>query len=211
MKTLLIALVLSACARVSHGLNIVVAGGTGEMARALLPKLSPTQSSQNDKVTVLCRNAFLAAAPNRVTGEFGYLGQSFLTKHKHVQLRDWDGGDLTDIVGQDWMGWQDDTLAKADVVINLVGGYTHQRNMAAERIVRESFRVNPDALQITVSPTEEDIGAVSPGLVGVKSKRIQECEDMVRNNLLNFACLRVEAYRLDAACDAIISEIGRAR
>jgi len=44
------------------------------------------------------------------------------------------------------MGWQEDALTNANAVVNLVGGYTNQREMAAERIVRESLRVNPSAL-----------------------------------------------------------------
>ncbi len=65
-------------------------------------------------------------------------------------------GDLLDIVGQDWVGWQDDTLANANCVVNLCGGFTQQREMATERIVRELLRCNPTALQITVAPLDEE-------------------------------------------------------
>ena len=47
-----------------------------------------------------------------------------LEKNRHVKLRDYDGGDLLEIVGQDFIGWQEDSLPKADVLIHLVGGYT---------------------------------------------------------------------------------------
>jgi hypothetical protein len=67
----------------SAALNIVLAGGTGEVARALVPRLVDHQ------VSLLARNAFLAAAPNRVTGEFGWVGASFLERHPHATLRDW--------------------------------------------------------------------------------------------------------------------------
>ena len=80
-----------------------------------------------------------------------------------MKLRDWDGGDLLDIVGKDWVGWQEDALEPADVVVHLVGGFTEQRTKAAERLVRESFRVNPNALHITVNPVEEDIPRLTPG------------------------------------------------
>ena len=124
-----------------------------------------------------------------MSGDFGWVGESFLKRNPHVKLRDWDGGDLLDIVGQDWVGWQDDTLAKADVVINLCGGFTEQRVMATERIVRESFRVNKNALQVVVSPTEEDLPAVSPGAVTMKKQRIETCEEMVTTNCPNHTSL----------------------
>ena len=136
----------------ANGFHIILAGGTGQVGRILSSKLV----SDGHEDTVLCRNAFLAAAPSRVSSEFGWLGKSFLKKHPGIKLRDWDGGDLLDIVGQDWVGWQDDTLVKADCVVNLCGGFTQQREMATERIVRESLRCNPTALQITVSPLDEE-------------------------------------------------------
>ncbi|KAL3931481.1 MAG: hypothetical protein SGBAC_011286 [Bacillariaceae sp.] len=149
----------------AHGLNVVIAGGTGQVGKAVLPLLS------NHDVSVLTRNSFLASAPNRVTGEFGYLGKTFLEKNPHVSLRDWDGGDLLDIVGQDWVGWSDDVLKKADVIVHMVGGYTEQRTKAAERIVQESFRLKSQALHITVNPTEEDIPLLTPGMVTLKLRK----------------------------------------
>lgn len=182
-------------------LNVVIAGGTGTLGRALIPKLS------DHDVTILTRNAFLAATPSRVTKDFGHLGASFLNKHPFVRLRDWDGGDLTDIVGQDWVGWQDDALKSADVLVYLVGGYTQQRTMATERLVRESLRVNPGVLHVTVNPVEEDIPILSPGMFTTKSKRINDCEDMVKKNCWNHECLRLEVYKMDATLDAICGAI----
>lgn len=95
----------------------------------------------------------------------------------------------------------------ADVVVNLVGGYTQQRKMATDRLVRESLTYNPDALQIGISPVEDDIGVLSPGLVGVKTKRIQECEDIVRDNCSHFKTLRLRAYRDEEACQEICDAI----
>jgi nucleoside-diphosphate-sugar epimerase len=182
-------------------LNIVIAGGTGRLGRALIPKLS------DHDVTVLTRNAFLAATPSRVSSDFGHLGLSFLTKHPFVKLRDWDGGDLTDIVGQDWVGWQDDVLKSADVLVYLVGGYTQQRNMATERLVRESIRINRDLLHVTVNPVEQDIPILSPGMVTVKTNRIKECEDMVKMNCFNSKCLRLEVYKMEETIDRICAAI----
>ncbi|KAG7361551.1 hypothetical protein IV203_036652 [Nitzschia inconspicua] len=185
----------------ASALNIVIPGGTGRLGRILLPKL------QDHDVTVLTRNAFLAAAPSRVTEVFGFLGRLFLAKNPHVRLRDWDGGDLLDIVGQDFLGWQEDALEKADVVVHLVGGYTNQREMATERLVRESLRVNPQVLHVTVNLKEEDIPQVTPGMVTVKAKRILDCENMVRDNCINAVCLRLEANREEEACAQICKAI----
>ena len=77
----------------SAAFNIILAGGTGELGRAL----SSSLVRDGHDVTILCRNAFLAAAPARVTTEFGWLGKSFLEKHPSIKLRDWDGGDLLDM------------------------------------------------------------------------------------------------------------------
>jgi hypothetical protein len=193
--------ILSVTTEPTWALNIVVPGGTGKLGKILLPKLPEHQ------VTVLTRNGFLAAAPSRVTEAFGYLGVSFLRKHPHVKLRDWDGGDLLDIVGDDFLGWQEDALAKADVVVHLVGGYTQQREMATERLVRESLRVNPKALQITVNLKEEDIPLVTPGMVTAKTQRIQYCENMVKDNCMNSKCLRLEANLDEQACEEICNAI----
>jgi hypothetical protein len=178
-------------------LNIVVPGGTGPIGSNLASRLT------SHSVTILCRNSFLAAAPNRVTEQFGWVGQAYLQKNPHVSVRDWDGGDLLDIVGQDWLGWQEDTLAKADVVVHLVGGFTEQRVMACERLVRESNRVNKNALHITVSPLDDEIGVLSPSAVEKKKERILVCENMVSTNCFNSLCLRIETYRQDQGCSRI--------
>ena len=186
---------------VVDGLQIAIAGGTGKLGRMLLPKLS------DHDVTVLTRNSFLASAPNKVTEAFGYLGESFLRKHPHVALRDWDGGDLLEIVGQDFIGWQDDALKKADVVVHLCGGYTEQREMVTERLVRESLRINKGAVHVAVNPIEEEIPKISPGMMTMKTKRIQKCEKMVRDNINNSRCLRLEAFKDEQACQQIFETI----
>jgi len=184
-------------------LNIVLAGGTGKVGRKLSSSLSPSEHS----ITILARNAFLASAPSRVSSDFGWLGKAFLDAHPHVSLRDWDGGDLLDIVGCDWMGWQEDTIPKADVIVNLVGGYTEQRVMATERLVRASLEYNTDVFQICVSPTEEDMKLYSPGALSDKLRRVKLCEDMVEQNCINHACLRVEMNDSDNICTKIIESI----
>ena len=202
MKLLHILLLLSAPAVTAF--HIVLAGGTGELGRAL----SSSLVNDGHDVTILCRNAFLASAPARVTTEFGWVGKSFLEKHPGIKLRDWDGGDLLDIVGQDWIGWQEDTLAKADAVVNLVGGFTQQREMATERIIRESYRVNPNVLQITVGPLDEELDMFQPVVAKpLKMGRLQKCEEMIEMNCPNFECMRLEANRIEQGCDAIKSII----
>eukprot|EP00980_Cylindrotheca_fusiformis_P001523 scaffold346_cov116-Cylindrotheca_fusiformis.AAC.37 len=202
MKTFWRLLSLATVLRFANCLNVVIAGGTGKIGKAVIPMLS------DHDVTVLTRNSFLASAPNRVTETFGYLGSSFLAKNPHVKLRDWDGGDLLDIVGQDWVGWQEDALQKADVVVHMVGGYTEQRTMATERLVRESYRINRKALHVTVNPVEDDIPLLTPGMVTLKNKRIKDCEEMVRNNCTNSACLRLEVYKIDELCHKVCQAIG---
>ena len=71
-------------------------------------------------------------------------------------------------VGKDWIGWSEDVLTNADVIVHMVGGYTEQRTMAAERLVQESLRLKSQALHITVNPVEEDIPLLTPGMVTLK-------------------------------------------
>ena len=198
---LLFALVLGSLVAAADGLQIAVAGGTGKIGRLLLPKLI------DHDVTVLTRNSFLASAPSRVTEVFGYLGEGFLRRNPHVALRDWDGGDMLDIVGNDFVGWQDDALKKADVVVHMVGGFTQQREMATERLVRESLRLNRKATHITVNPREDDIGKFTPGMLTLKTERIAKCESMVRDNCFSSQCLRIEAFRPETASQEIFEAI----
>lgn len=192
---------LSGCilAPVAQALNVVLAGGTGAVGRALAPYL------KDHSVTILARNAFLAAAPNRVTEQFGYFGAKLLEQNPHVKLRDWDGGDLLDIVGQDWIGWQEDCLKHADVIVHLTGGFTEQRVMACERLIRESYSFNRlRALHVTVNPVDDDVALISPLCsMALKTKRIEQCESMVKANCRNHQCLRVEANRIPAVCERI--------
>ena len=183
-------------------LNILLPGGTGPVGK-ILASMVPLHD-----VTILARNAFLAATPSRVFEDYGWVGAGFLKKHRHVKLRDWDGGDLLDIVGKDWLGWQDDALKKADCVVHLTGGgFTQQRVMACERVVRESVSANSEAFHITINPTDDLLSIISPGLPSTKQMRIQTCEEMVRRNCRNHACLRVDDKRVEVVCSAILAEI----
>lgn len=197
---LLLMLLLLTITTTTHALNIVIPGGTGKVGRRLI---SSNYLTREHKITILCRNAFLAAAPNRVSGDFGWLGQGMLDRHPHVRLRDWDGGDLLDIVGCDWMGWPEDSLKGADVVINLVGGYTEQRVQATERILRESIKLTPRALHVIVSPEESDLRQYSRGAIKAKLDRIQRCEDMVQQNTVAPVCIRAEMNNVDGICEKI--------
>lgn len=198
----LVALLLL-CGTVADALNLLLPGGTGPVGKLLASKLP-----QHD-VTILARNAFLAATPSRVSEDYGWVGAGFLKMNRHVKLRDWDGGDLLDIVGMDWMGWQDDALKTADCVVHLTGGgFTQQRVMACERLVRESLSANSDALHITVNPTEELLAMISPGMPSIKRQRIQTCEDMVKQNCRNHVCLRLDERKVDDVCETILAAIG---
>jgi hypothetical protein len=200
-------LILSCCCFLlvhrTLALNVVLAGGTGPIGAGVASKLDKQQHS----VTILTRNAFLAATPNRVTEQYGWVGESFMRAHPYVKLRDWDGGDLLDIVGSDWLGWQQDVLVDADVVVHLVGEYTDVRTMACERLVRESLTFNRKAHHITVNPTDEALQVLSRGAMTAKKSRIDLCEAMVRQNCQSSSCLRIEAKRLEQSCNTIVSEI----
>ena len=190
-------------------LHVVLAGGTGPLGRAVAHAMTTLSSQKDDDVhvTILTRNAFLAATPTRVSRDFGWVGKQFVETHPSVSLRDWDGGDLLDIVGKDWVGWQEDTLPHADVVVHLVGGFTEQRVMACQRLVQECVTLCPDAFHLTVSPKLEDLSSFSPGVTKLKASRIEECEKLVQYNCRNFKCLRIEAFRLQKACDDIVGEV----
>jgi hypothetical protein len=211
----LLLLLLSSLVRPAIGLNIVVAGGTGSLGRMLIPQMVDTAASMSaatpTKVTILTRNSFLASTPTRVSEDYGHLGKAFVEKFqkkKNLTLRDWDGGDLLDIVGRDWMGWQRDVLPKADVILHLTGGgFTEQRVMACERLVRESLKHNKSAHHITVNPSAELLAALSPGLKSVKTGRIERCEAMVRENCQHYTCLRIGQRDLDVACQTILDTL----
>jgi hypothetical protein len=195
-------LLLSLLVSGARSLNVLIAGGTGPVGQTLAARLKA------HNVCILCRNSFLASAPIRASGQFGWVGAKFLESNPHVRLRDWDGGDLLDIVGQDWIGWQDDSLKDANVVVHLVGGYTEQRIMACERIVRESLRLNSYALQLTVNPTDKDLPFFpAAAQLSLKKKRVEACEAMVTANCPEHVCLRIDAYNIDKACDEILSII----
>lgn len=112
---------------------------------------------------------------------------------------------MLDIVGQDWIGWQEDCLANADVIVHLTGGFTEQRVMACERLIREAYSFNKlKALHVTVNPTDEDMALVSPlSSMKLKKERIQQCESMVQANCPNHKCLRVEANSIPKVCHEI--------
>jgi hypothetical protein len=192
--------------------NIVIAGGTGPVGQALVSRLheATVSSAAPFNVTILTRNSFLASTPTRVSHDYGWVGASLVQRFRAtMQLRDWDGGDLLDIVGQDWIGWQEDSLQHADCVIHCTGGgFTEQRVMACERLVRESLRVNPRALHMTVNPTNELLmQQMSPGMSAIKQARIQTCEDMVQKNLPRSFCLRMQDRNVEAVCDKIVAAI----
>mmetsp|Transcript_18142 Transcript_18142/g.17518 ORF Transcript_18142/g.17518 Transcript_18142/m.17518 type:complete len:208 (-) Transcript_18142:191-814(-) len=198
--TLLLSLVsvLSLLSNV-ESLNVVIPGGTGKIGRLISAHLA----DKGHDVTILSRNVFLASTPSRVSHDYGWLGRSYVEKYSsEIKLRDWDGGDLLDIVGCDWMGWQDDALKGADVIINLVGGYTEQRVMACDRIVRESLRLSPQAKQITMSPIDEDI-------TPLKLSRVTQCEAMLLANCVEPICLRAEINDIQGACDQILQAIDK--
>ncbi|GMH60962.1 hypothetical protein TrLO_g13653 [Triparma laevis f. longispina] len=184
MTLFLILLSIFSLLRGANTLNIVVAGGTGRLGRVLISSLLESSSGKvENSVTCLSRNTFLASAPNRVSVDFGFLGKRFVSKYtNNLVMRDWDGGDLLDIVGQDWVGWEE-CLEKCDVVVNLVGGFTVQREQAQQRLtdaIRNSEKKNNRVIkQIIVAPdTTETIKTLSPVAISLKEKRLAKCEEI---------------------------------
>lgn len=191
-----------------RALHVVIAGGTGLVGAALASRLQDPLETTNARatVTILTRNAFLAATPARVTSDFGWLGESFLQSHPHVKLRDWDGGDLLDIVGKDWIGWQEEVVANADVLVHLTGGgFTEQRVMACERLVRGTYRSGIH--HITVNPTNELLSVLSPGVPSMKIDRMERCEEMVKTNCDLYTCLRSNKKLAQEVANEIIEAI----
>ncbi|GMH68254.1 hypothetical protein TrRE_jg8961 [Triparma retinervis] len=169
--------------------HIVIAGGTGRVGKQIITTLLDPKSpnSKDYRITVLARNKFLASAPNRVSGDFGYLGKGFISRYPGLlTLRDYDGGDLLDIVGMDWMGWEE-VLADCDLFVNAVGTFTEQRTKAVRRfgdfIEREENKLpgsgKKSIKQLHISPTNELLRAVSKVAVDTKIERVRDCEIML--------------------------------
>jgi len=113
----------------ANSLNVLAVGATGAVGRSFV-----RAASQEGNVLVLARNGYLATAKERVSGDFGYLGPK-IHKLKGVLVRDWDGGDLLDITGDTWLGWQGDVAAfQADAAVMLTGCLTDARLKGVERI-----------------------------------------------------------------------------
>ncbi len=89
----------------------------------------------------------------------------------------------------------------ADCVINLVGGYTAQRTMACERIIRESLSCNPTAKQILLSMADIDLQTT------LKKNRAKECEEMVSKNCIGSVCLRAELNDVEGSCSMIMDVV----
>uniref|UniRef100_A0A7S2CHB4 NAD(P)-binding domain-containing protein n=1 Tax=Octactis speculum TaxID=3111310 RepID=A0A7S2CHB4_9STRA len=109
--------------------KIVAVGSTGPLGRKFVEKLA----GQGDDVLVLARNAYLASTPYRVSHDYGYIGETLASDPK-VNLRYWDGGDLLDVVGDEWVGWQD-SIRGYDVMVNMVGAISNVREGAINRLV----------------------------------------------------------------------------
>lgn len=112
-------------------LSYVGVGATGALGRKWIDSVS----SSGSDVLVLARNGFLASAPGRVSHDFGYLGPKLMRKSK-CKVRDWDGGDMLDITGSTWVGWQGDVESYGcDVAVCLTGCLYEARIMAVDRMV----------------------------------------------------------------------------
>ena len=111
---------IAVASRGVFGLKVVVAGGTGGVGSAIAGRLA----AKGHSVTILCRNAYLAVTPSRVSEDFGWVGEKRVDKWAEagvgVAFRDWTGGDELDSVSNRWVGWED-AVAEADAVVCAVG------------------------------------------------------------------------------------------
>ena len=120
-KPALAALALLATQRTT-ALKLVFAGGTGGLGSALAERCA----KQGHSVTILCRNAYLAVSPSRVSEDFGWVGERRVQEWdaqgfgKKITFRDWTGGDELDSVSDRWVGWED-SLKNVDAVVFTVG------------------------------------------------------------------------------------------
>ena len=110
-------------------LSYVGVGATGAFGRKWIDSVSGS-----DDMLVLARNGFLASAPSRVSHDYGYLGPKLMRKSK-CKVRDWDGGDMLDITGSTWVGWQGDVENfGCDVAVCMTGCLYEARIMAVDRM-----------------------------------------------------------------------------
>eukprot|EP00520_Triparma_pacifica_P011254 CAMPEP_0118657318 /NCGR_PEP_ID=MMETSP0785-20121206/13956_1 /TAXON_ID=91992 /ORGANISM="Bolidomonas pacifica, Strain CCMP 1866" /LENGTH=220 /DNA_ID=CAMNT_0006550231 /DNA_START=235 /DNA_END=894 /DNA_ORIENTATION=- len=170
--------------------HVVIAGGTGRVGKEIITTLlDPNRPSGNDfKITVLARNKFLASAPGRVSADFGWLGKGFISRYPSLSLRDYDGGDLLDIVGMDWMGWEE-VLSDCDLFVNAVGTLTEQRKKACMRfgdfIKREEEKLpgsgRKTIKQLHLSPTDDLLRKYNKVAVEAKISRVRDCKILLQS------------------------------
>ena len=106
----------------AQSLKIVIAGGTGGLGSVVASKVA----GAGHDVTILCRNAFLAQTPSRVSEDFGWVGERRVDRWAaagaRLTFRDWTGGDELDCVSDRWVGWEA-SVAGADALVFAAGDY----------------------------------------------------------------------------------------
>mmetsp|Transcript_7488 Transcript_7488/g.23547 ORF Transcript_7488/g.23547 Transcript_7488/m.23547 type:complete len:272 (+) Transcript_7488:1426-2241(+) len=167
MPSLRLVVVSLLCAAPAAALKLVFAGATGGIGSAVAERCA----REGHDVTILCRNAYLAVTPSRVSEDFGWVGEARAARWaeegfgQRITFRDWTGGDELDSVSDRWVGWED-SLVGADAVVFAVGDLGRdgrQRPVEAlARAAREADEAAP-SYYVHLAPVDELVGATSFG------------------------------------------------
>lgn len=176
-------LILAVSCTVASGFS-VVAGGTGVLGHRLLDTLL----ANGGAATCLARNAYLARTPKRISHDWGHLPKR-LHDARGLKVRDYCGGCPLDIVGQDWIGWQDDALPGATAVYNVAGPMSQDRLLLAQRMA-EGLKRHPPKVFVSVEPTQ----AAMEG--GAMTSFVGRCLDMFDSCAAEYSAIPATTRRI---------------
>ena len=136
-------------------------------------------------MTILCRNAYLAVSPSRVSEDFGWVGERRVQEWdaqgfgEKITFRDWTGGDELDSVSDRWVGWED-SLKNVDAVVFAVGdlgkrGRTRPVDAIA-RAAREAGEAMPRRF-VHLAPVDELVKRTG----AFADKRVETLRDTERS------------------------------
>ena len=148
-------------------------------------------------MTILCRNAYLAVSPSRVSEDFGWVGERRVREWdaqgfgKKIKFRDWTGGDELDSVSDRWVGWED-ALKNVDAVVFTVGDLGKRgrtRPVDVARAAREAGEAMPRRF-VHLAPVDDLVKRTG----AFADKRIETLRDTERSWKQTFGtsgrCLR---------------------
>jgi len=171
LRALLVALTLVR----TQSLRLVFAGGTGGVGSALAERCA----ARGHSVDILCRNAFLAVTPSRVSEDFGFVGEDRKCRWEaeglKIGFRDWTAGDELDSVSDRWVGWED-TVKGADAIVFAVGDLGRDgRRRPLEALARATLEAGDRAPKRFVMLSPED-GLIRDSFAAKKRETLKLCE-----------------------------------